>query len=90
MISFSQDKDIAKVDTEKIDFINKLNEAKKAERKYKKEIKLLKMENKALELKTIDANKYFVTETEKIIEKAVEKISERINRPTKTKLYRPI
>ena len=90
MLSFSQEKDLTKTDNEKIDFINKLNEAKKNERKYKKEIKLLRMEKKALELKTTDANKYFQTETEKILLKAVEKITERINRPTKTKLYRPI
>ena len=90
MLSFSQEKDLTKTDNEKIDFINKLNEAKKNERKYKKEIKLLRMEKKALELKTTDANKYFQAESEKILLKAVEKITERINRPTKTKLYRPI
>ena len=92
MLSFSQfnDKDFLKNENEKVEFINKLNEAKKNEKKYKKEIKLLKMEKKALELKTTDSDRYFQAETEKILIKAIEKITERVNRPTKTKLYRPI
>lgn len=43
ILNFAE-KDIVRNDEEKIEFINKYNEAKKNEKKYKKEIKILKLE----------------------------------------------
>ena len=46
-----QEKDIMKNEVEKIEFINKYNQAKEKEKKYKKEVKNLKIERKQLQLK---------------------------------------
>jgi len=46
-----QEKDIMKNEVEKTEFINKYNQAKEKEKKYKKEVKNLKIERKQLQLK---------------------------------------
>lgn len=80
------EKDVCQNENEKLEFINKYTEAKKKEKKYRKEVKILKMEKKQLQLKTQDVDKHLQIEAEKIIDKANLKIKEKIEKSSKPKL----
>lgn len=74
------ERDIVNNDAEKIEFINKYQQAKEKEKKYKKEVKVLKMEKKQLQLKTEDVDKHLHDEAERIMDKAVGRINEKIEK----------
>ena len=80
------EKDICQNENEKLEFINKYTEAKKKEKKYRKEVKILKMEKKQLQMKTQDVDKHLQLEADKIIDKATGKIQEKIDKSSKPKL----
>lgn len=86
--SFPQfnEKDLVKSKTENIDFVDKYNDIKEKEKKYKKEVKVLKLEKKQLKMKTEDVDKHLQIEADKIIDKAMGKIQDKINSCNKPKL----
>lgn len=84
------EKDLCQNSAEKAEFISKFNEAKQKEKKYKKEVKILKMEKKQLQLKTEDVDKHLQEQAEKIITKAIVKIQDKLESSSKPKLGRVI
>lgn len=84
------EKDLCKDETEKIEFINKYNEAKKKEKRYRKEVKILKMEKKQLQLKTEDVDKHLQIEAEKVIERTLVKLQEKQEAHGKSKINRTL
>ncbi|CAI2387136.1 unnamed protein product [Moneuplotes crassus] len=74
------EKDIVKNDTEKLEFINKYQQAKEREKKYRKELKVLKLEKKQLLIKNEDVDQHLQDESHKIIEKAMVKIQDKIDK----------
>ncbi|CAI2387057.1 unnamed protein product [Moneuplotes crassus] len=74
------EKDIVKNEDDKIEFVNKYQQAKSKEKKYRKELKVLKLERKQLQLKTEDVDQHLKEESHKIIDKAMAKINDKIEK----------
>jgi len=79
------EKDLCKGEQEKEQFMNKYNSVRKKEKKYKKEVKVLRMEKKKLQLKTKDVDRHMRGETEKLIDQAISSLKERAAETEKVK-----
>jgi hypothetical protein len=80
------EKEIVKTKTDHIDFVNKYNESKEKEKKYRKEVRVLRLEKKQLKIKSEDVDRHLQTEADKIIDKAMGKLQEKIHNNAKPKL----